>query len=175
MRDTHGPAVAGAGSKHSDAADVSPTHSTQLARWKPCVTYGTRCRPTTTRCRRVHTPLPSPAPPAPGEAEQNFNFNVHRACKGKKKINLITSLQTAPGGCWANMARRTSASPCAALCHRGAWVGWGCGGCTRCMGCMGLHGMHGMNMVQGVHGVCGVNMRPRVHGVHGIEHDAWAA
>lgn len=39
-----------------------------------------------------HTPPPSPALPALGEAEQNFNFNVHRACKGKKKINLITSL-----------------------------------------------------------------------------------
>lgn len=108
-----------------------------------------------------HTPPPSPALPALGEAEQNFNFNVHRACKGKKKNQFNNlSLQTAPGGCWANAAHRTSASPCAALCHCGARVGWGCVGCTWCIGCMGCTGLHGMNTM---------------HGMHGVAWGAWAA
>lgn len=157
-RDTH---VAWAGSKHSDAADVSPTHNTQLAPWEALPNPTALCAGRPPRGADVSTHLHQALPCQPwGRLSRTLILMFIEHVKGKKNQFNNLSLQTAPGGCWANAAHRTSASPCAALCHCGARVGWGCVGCTWCIGCMGCTGLHGMNTM---------------HGMHGVAWGAWAA
>lgn len=85
--------MAWAGSKHSDAADVSPTHNTQLAPWEALPNPTALCAGQPPRGADVSTHLHQALPCQPwGRLSRTLILMFIEHVKGKKKINLITSL-----------------------------------------------------------------------------------
>lgn len=85
--------MAWAGSKHSDAADVSPTHNTQLAPWEALPNPTALCAGRPPRGADVSTHLHQALPCQPwGRLSRTLILMFIEHVKGKKKINLITSL-----------------------------------------------------------------------------------